>query len=157
MLLKRDGYSAPFPLYMIPLYYTLMLFAKSSFASFTYFNALALFAAFSSSVTWRMTFAGLPKARLPSGIWVFCVTKAPAPIMQSFPITAPFKTMAPIANCDRVRVLRVYNYIILNICLISNGNRVGISTDSSMIPHTRIFSQLHITLDNSSFCYILLF
>ena len=30
MLLKRDGYSAPFPLYMIPLYYTLMLFAKSS-------------------------------------------------------------------------------------------------------------------------------
>ena len=42
-------------------------------------------------------------------------------------------------------------------CPISNGNRVGISTDSSMIPHTRIFSQLHITLDNSSFCYILLF
>ena len=41
------------------------------------------------------TFAGEPNARLPSGISVPWVTRAPAPIMQFLPILAPFNTMAP--------------------------------------------------------------
>ena len=50
----------------------------------------------SSSVSFLFIFAGFPNARLPSGISIFCVTSAPAPMIQLLPITAPFKIIAPI-------------------------------------------------------------
>lgn len=43
----------------------------------------------------RITRAGWPSAREPSGISIPCGTSAPAAIRQFFPILAPFKTIAP--------------------------------------------------------------
>ena len=39
--------------------------------------------------------AGLPRIMDPSGASIFPVTRAPAPTIQSLPIFAPLRTMAP--------------------------------------------------------------
>ena len=53
-----------------------------SFASSTYSFAFSTIDSFSSSEIFLTTFAGFPKQSEPASITLFCVTNAPAPIIQ---------------------------------------------------------------------------
>ena len=50
----------------------------------------------SSLLSFRTIFAGLPIAKVPSGITSFCTIKDHAPIIQFSPILEPFNNIEPI-------------------------------------------------------------
>ena len=77
------------------IYFQFFCSAFICLASAAYPSALSRISAFSASVTGRIAFAGLPSTSMPSGITVPPVTSAPAPMRQSFPITASLRMMAP--------------------------------------------------------------
>lgn len=74
----------------------------------TYSLLFSIIPIFSSHVRFLLIFAGLPITREPSGMTVFLVTRLPAPIMQSLPIWAPSRIMAPIPIKMRSPIVQLW-------------------------------------------------